>query len=347
MTKVRPFFLIFGLAVAVSGAGCQTMVKAGAKTGKDGRAKGAKKIKMEEGEGVARDIVTYPGGDRTDWKVFELKQPGDVEIALKWKPARPGQDLAMNVFDENFKVKARVKPAKERSKSNKPRKDAEIANLDPGKYYIQIYASTRDAAGDYTVNVSWRPPRGVVVDPNVVKADIPNPPKLPALPTPSAEAQAKADCAADPKKCPACAPGQQPGTPPTCQVLPMCAPGQLPGSPPTCAEPPTCPPGVQPGTGGCVAAPVVLKPVPARIIQKNISGNDIIIILDKGTNQGIAKGQTGFVLIGRTVKPVNGGNFTITSVSEDEAQAKIRKLTIDELGENENVLINPPPPKGP
>ena len=344
MTKVRPFYLILGLAVL--GAGCQTMVKAGAKTGKDGRAKGAKKIKMEEGEGVARDIVTYPGGDRTDWKVFEVKQPGDVEIALKWKPARPGQDLAMNVFDENFKVKARVKPAKEINKNAKPRKSAELANLDAGKYYIQIYASTRDAAGDYTVNVSWRPPRAVVVNPELVKADIPNPPKLPRLPGVTPEQASKDACAADPKKCPPCGPGQQPGTPPTCQVLPVCM-GTPPGDPPTCVEPPTCPPGVPPGTNGCIAAPVVVKPVPAHIIQKNISGNDIIIILDKGTNLGVAKGQTGTVLIGRTLRPVNGGTFTITSVSEDEAQAKIRKLTLDELGENENVLINPPPPKGP
>jgi hypothetical protein len=345
MTKVRPFLLICGLAVAT--AGCQSMVKAGAKTGKDGKAKGAKKIKMEEGEGIARDIVTYPGGDRTDWKVFEIKQPGDVEIALKWKPARPGQDLAMNVFDENFKVKARVRPNKEPSKTAKPRKSAELANLDSGKYYIQVYAATRDAAGDYTLNVSWRAPRTIVVDPAIVGADIPNPPKLPGLPKPSDAQKAAADCAADPKMCPACAPGQQPGTPPTCQVLPPCQPGQPPGSPPVCAVPPPPPPCVSPGNPpGCIEGPK--PPVPARIIQANISGNDIIIILDKGTNQGIAKGQTGVVLIGRTTRPVNGGSFTITSVSEDESQAKIRKLTLDELGDNNrSVLINPPAPKGP
>ena len=153
----------------------------------------------------------------------------------------------------------------------------------------------------------------------------------------------------DPTKClPACAPGQQPGTPPTCQQLPFCQPGQLPGTPPTCVEAPICAPGVPPGTNGCMPAPEApAKPVPARIIQKNISGTDIIIILDKGTAAGIQKGQTGIVLIGRTARPVNGASFTVTSVSEDEAQAKIRKLTIDELGENENVLINPPVKKGP
>ena len=48
----------------------------------DGKVKGAKKIELENGEAKARGIVTYPGGDRVDWKVIELPANATGQLKL-------------------------------------------------------------------------------------------------------------------------------------------------------------------------------------------------------------------------------------------------------------------------
>ena len=56
----------------------------------------AEKIRLDEdGEGRSRrDIVTYPGGDRVDWKVFQVPEGKDgiLQVKIKYRPARPGMD---------------------------------------------------------------------------------------------------------------------------------------------------------------------------------------------------------------------------------------------------------------
>ncbi|HEX7842305.1 MAG TPA: hypothetical protein VF469_32760, partial [Kofleriaceae bacterium] len=81
---------------------CAHNVAQDAATGADGKEKGAKPITLENGEGKAGGIVTYPGGDRVDWKLIELpdKQHGKLDIQLAWTPPRPGLQLAFDVFDE-------------------------------------------------------------------------------------------------------------------------------------------------------------------------------------------------------------------------------------------------------
>ena len=91
-------------------------------TGPDGKYKEARPISMENGEGRASGIVTYPGGDRVDWKTVELpeKQTGELEIKLQWFPPRPGLQLGFDVFDEwNHRV-AKSKKAKKGSRSRGP-----------------------------------------------------------------------------------------------------------------------------------------------------------------------------------------------------------------------------------
>ena len=41
-------------------------------TGSDGKIKGARPIELDNGEAKVRGIVTYPGGDRIDWRSIEL-----------------------------------------------------------------------------------------------------------------------------------------------------------------------------------------------------------------------------------------------------------------------------------
>lgn len=127
------------------------------------------------------------------------------------------------------------------------------------------------------------------------------------------------------------------------------------------APPPVCGPGQPPGTNGCVAkicpagqfldqasgeckAPQVRV---ANIIQKSQSGNDVLIILDKGTDAAVAKGWTGVVLVGNTQKQLKDSAFSVQSVTTDEAHAKIRKLSIGELGDNSRVILTAPLPQGP
>src|SRR5262245_42454371 len=140
MTTVRPILVFAALSVL---AGCPKNIPQESHSGPDARAKGAKKFKIEEGEGTAKGIVTYPGGDRVDWKVFEVKEKGDLEITLKWKPPRAGLDLSFNVLDETLNPVPDGKAGPTKKGSTKIRKTVNLLKAEPGKYYVQIYASNR------------------------------------------------------------------------------------------------------------------------------------------------------------------------------------------------------------
>ena len=62
-------------ALLVLASSCAHNVPQDSNTGADGKEKGAKPITMENGEGKASGIVTYPGGDRIDWRLVELPAP--------------------------------------------------------------------------------------------------------------------------------------------------------------------------------------------------------------------------------------------------------------------------------
>src|SRR5262245_2967679 len=82
-------------------AACWQDVAQDGATGNDGKLKGAKEMKLENGEAKAKGIVTYPGGDRIDWKLIELPagKRGTLDLKLQWVPPRPGLQLAFDVFD--------------------------------------------------------------------------------------------------------------------------------------------------------------------------------------------------------------------------------------------------------
>ena len=58
--------MLGGIALLVSA--CPKTVPQDSKSGEDAKPKGAKAITLDNNEGSARGIVTYPGGDRVDWK---------------------------------------------------------------------------------------------------------------------------------------------------------------------------------------------------------------------------------------------------------------------------------------
>ena len=104
----RWWLVVAGAAIV----GCAHRVKHDEATGLDGVAAGAIPIVLEEVaradpkaaatyRGQAQDVVSYPAGDRVDWKVLELpaQQIGTLELKLTWTSPRPGLRLAFDVFD--------------------------------------------------------------------------------------------------------------------------------------------------------------------------------------------------------------------------------------------------------
>ena len=132
----------------VAVAACAHNVPQDRATGPDGRAKGAQPIALEQGEGTVRGIVTYPGGDRVDWKRIELPEGtrGRLDLQMSWTTPRPGLKVAFDVFDQwNIPVvnaSASARAGRMRS-----------ATIDraKGTYHVRIYAPRRGDAGAYTL----------------------------------------------------------------------------------------------------------------------------------------------------------------------------------------------------
>ena len=97
---------LLGLALFVSA--CPKNVPQDSASGEDAKPKGAKTITLDNNEAKVTGIVTYPGGDRVDWKVIELPKDatGQLKLKLKWTPPRPGLDLSFDVLNH-----ARWKPS--------------------------------------------------------------------------------------------------------------------------------------------------------------------------------------------------------------------------------------------
>lgn len=170
------------VGLAIAAVACAKNVPQDMKTGEDGRSKGAKEMTLENGEAKSHGIVTYPGGDRVDWKVLELPkdQVGQLDFKLRWKPPRPGLDLSFQVFNEWGRLLEEAKPIT-RKNSRRTNKSISLPSV-KGKLLIAIYASGRGDAGAYTLTADWKP---LVVDEfDWLKVEVMDPPKLPAVPEP-------------------------------------------------------------------------------------------------------------------------------------------------------------------
>jgi len=177
IARSRLWQLIALASIAVAGYACLSNISQKAHSGKDQSYKHAKKIKLDErGEGRVKGIVTYPGGDRVDWRVVELPAAGKMRIKLKWKSPRPGLDLAFNVYDQYLKRVRRAKPSPGKGRRVKRVK---LRRVEKGKYYIQIYAPRRIDAGEYRLRIRFKA-RPAKLDAGPL--DVPNPPRLAAIP---------------------------------------------------------------------------------------------------------------------------------------------------------------------
>jgi len=303
----RAITALSAIVLATAGAACVRNIDQDAHTGKDGRYKGAKKIELDSGEGSAKGIVTYPGGDRVDWMEFEIPEgkKGVVRLKLHHKPPRPGLDVAFNVYDQWGHRVARAKPAK----SNHPKrtKRTKIRHAETGKYYVQIYAPARGDAGSYKLSVTFKEEKETKqVDLEALAAEIPDPPTLPAPVEPKVltpEEQA-AQQAADEK-----------------------AKADADAAAAAAAE----------------AAANAPKPVVGRIINFQMgAGGAVIVTVNRGKDLKVERGWTGQVLKGgKDGTPLSGGEFKVMKVTSSKAIGKV-KLALDVIRANHYVRLSPP-----
>ncbi len=333
--------MLGGIALLVSA--CPKNVPQDSKSGEDAKPKGAKAITLDNNEGSARGIVTYPGGDRVDWKVIDLPkdQTGQLKLKLKWTPPRPGLDLSFDVINEWNREVGSVKPNKRR-RSRKTTKATTIEGA-KGKYFIAVYASERGDAGKYTLTAEFAPNAVDTFD--WLAVAISDPPKLPAVPEPLKPC----DPAAYDAKNPACA-GVCPV--PADPKNPACA-GICPTPPdeniPACLATMPCPPVPDVKFKMCTAKnwppcnpaafdktnPNCLTYRPPDVLAEitdvqPANGGGFTITIGAGSKQSIDKGWTGDVL-DKNSKPIRGANFVILSVTASASVAKTKLADQDAL----------------
>lgn len=349
-------FVVCIAALAVALAGCPKTVKQDAKTGEDGKSDGAVEVTLANNEGAARGIVTYPGGDRVDWKTFELPkdQVGTLTVKLSWIPPRPGLDLSVAVLNQWNHVVAETKPLPKRSRKKVKTLTVENAK---GKYFLQVYAQKRSDAGKYTVTVQFASAQPVDTF-DWLKESIADPPKLAAVPPPPVECTPTTFD----KKNPACA--SVCPSPPD-MAWPPCA-GTCPVPPdpaiPKCLETMPCP--TPPDRKFKMCKPDDFPPckpsmtvderkknpncdrycppdVIADITNKAPDGDtSSTLTIGAGRSDGVDKGWTGEIL-DDSDKGIKGSKFTVTVATNQASVAKV-KLAAGAIPESSRVRLQAP-----
>jgi hypothetical protein len=338
--------------------GCARTIAQDAKSSEDGKVKGAKPMVMDNGEARASGIVTYPGGDRVDWKLIETpdKKLGTLDFKLTWNPPRPGLQLAFDVFDEWNNVVAGSKKTSKKRAAGKIR-TASLSNA-RGKYFVRVYAVGRGDAGKYRLSAEFRETTpGLTFDP--LKLEIADPPKLAAVP----DIEQGCDEFTFDVKIPACkmvcpaanAPPNWPAckgrcpTPPTvdepaCWPTMPCPKGSPDERVKACKPKdwPPCPDKNQPDESNpncrIKAAPVV-----GRILGTDIQGSELLVRVGVGAQQGVKKDTwTAAVIRSGNVNDalVPGGSGTIIRVDPTVTIVKIR-LTPDQVNQTPFVRLAP------
>ena len=325
-------------------------------TAADGKVKGAKELQFENGEAVSRGIVTYPGGDRVDWKVIEVpdKKAGDLDFRLTWSPPRPGLLLGFDVFDEWNTPVASSKKAGKKSKRSRSR-SASLKGA-RGKYFVRIYAVERGDAGKYKLTVEFKEAvAGLIFDP--LKLDIPEPPKLADVPGPEATCDeftfdmknpaCKMVCpsAGAPPGWPACK-GKCPTPPsvdePSCHATMPCPKGQPDERIKACkiTDWPSCPNKADPDLSNPRCREKA-KPVIGRALKNDVSGSGVAVVVGVGSSSGVTKEWKAQVLRGDGDQPFPNGDGKVIRVDKNSTTV-IVGLTTDQVSANPRVKLSPP-----
>jgi len=339
----------FLIAIPALVAACAHNVPQDAATGADGRIKGAHPIRLENGQGIARGIVTYPGGDRVDWKSIELPagKRGTLELAMTWTAPRPGLHVAFDVFDQYNA------PAKAVEHHHRHSRQASIDHAQ-GTYFVRVFAPNRGDAGAYKLVASFHED-SVQVPVNLAALEIPDPPKLAAVPLavqPCDTFDAKNPSCAD--QCPDDAPATWRGCKTTCRTPDVanaaCWTSMACPTPPDqrvadcMADPakhwPVCPDFAHPDPGNPLCAATYIQPIEASILSVEQQGDAMLITIDVGSTSKIDETWHVHVLRGQTEELLVGGESKVLRVSKTRAVAKVR-LTFDQVNANQRVRLTP------
>lgn len=305
-------------------------------TGEDGRIKGAKPVALDDGEGKATGIVTYPGGDRVDWKMIEIPegQRGDLDVKLSWNPPRPGLQLAFDVFDQ-YNTPVATSKRTTRRHSTRRVKTASVEKAH-GKYFVRVYAVDRGDAGKYKLAVDFHAYPKINETNNDVA--ISDPPALAAIPDPPV------DCSANPRD-PSCKNtcAVPDASNPACWATMACPPGPPNPDIASCRSrfAPCDPKNIDYANPNCkgVTAPPPPRPqsITARIVKNEVmDGRTVITISGVGKDFGVDRKW-----VGRLTR--TGDSVQIIDVRKREIIARV-KLGIADLQPNEQVVFDPPPP---
>jgi len=348
-----------GILALLAAAGCVRTIDPAAHSGADAKYKGAHAVELDGNAGTTTGIVTYPGGDRVDWKKIELPadQHGALELELSWRAPRPGLDLAFEVYSEWGEKLGEV----ERRKWSSTRKSARRASgkktttivAAKGTIYVSVFASNRGDAGRYKLSATFTPEQAAY-DPKFDELlqerlanglKIGDPPKLARVYAPCGDDYDKTnpDCVENP---PVCDRAKKDKANPSCQHL--CDENKLDPKNPDCKQFYTCTtatwvdPAVNP-VCGAVAPPPPPAPaesVEARINNPEIKDGKLWITIAVGKDSPVEKGWTGSLVDGNG-KRLAKGAFTIIKVQKGLAYA-IVGMALDDVNRNLDVVIDPP-----
>lgn len=339
-----------GIAALVAAA-CAHNVPQDDHTGEDGKVKGAREIHLENGEAKVHGIVTYPGGDRVDWKFVELDKDkiGQLDFDLQWRTPRPGLKLNFDVFDQWNNPQATGKRAGKRART------ASITDA-KGKYFIRVYAVGRGDAGEYRLAVDFKE-KDTPISVNLAALPVQDPPKLAAVPNDIPCDESKGDTF-DPKNpncasvCPinAQAPPKWAPCEKECKVNdpanPACLDKFCP-NPPTVRSkacmadkrifPPCNAAAPDPENWNCIKPK---DPILTRAIGVEVNGGDTNVTISVGTDNGVDRTWKGQILRGESNDPIPGGNIILIRVGKHQTVAKVH-LPTDIVQQNLRIKLMP------
>ncbi len=315
---------------------CAHNVPQDSATGKDGNIKGAVPIALENNSGQSVGIVTYPGGDRVDWRSIELPagKHGKLDLKMTYTTPRPGLHVAFDVFDQWHAPLA--KAAYQRTAHSR----ATTIDNAKGTYLVRVYAPKRGDAGKYKLVADFKEE----IDPGPFpwdKVPIPDPPRLAEVPGEEKQCDPfDTKVEACKRRCDITAPANWPG----CSIE---CPDPADAKFVKCQHTMPCPVVSNPLIDACNVAKVVVPPPPhapviGRVLTKSVvDGGDVIVTIGAGTAQGVEKSWTSAnVLRGNTTTFLSGGTATIVKIDKNSTVLRVH-LTLDVLSANDQIRLAP------
>ncbi len=286
---------------------------------------GAKTLEFDSGAVEERGIVTYPGGDRVDRKKIDLpeKQRGALDIELSWVTPRPGLKLSFDVFDGYNQQLISGK------KITRAMRRAQIRDAH-GTYFIRVYAVGRGDAGKYKLGIGFDGSRGRAGEADRGErstearrstrrhADREVRPREVRLPELRLLRQVPADQSAgelaglreDVHRQPAERRDSRVRCDHACPLG-----GDIRVKSCTRDKFKPCPDPKNPDPTNLNCLNFQYEPEVARIVKKQVIGNEVEVIIMIGAKSNVTNKWTGAVLQGTTSKALAGGKLTITNIS--------------------------------